>query len=345
MFVRKSLTLSAIWHFSGMHIVWLTAWATFVAFLYEVLGATWLSIPWLPLSIIATAVAFYVGFKNSQAYGRLWEARKIWGGLVNGSRAWGSQTTSFISNLFRDTPLSDTQLKDIQKSLIYRHIAYLYVHRAQLLNPEQWEHINQNKYIARLTKKRQAKYGVGLLDDAVTKETLGRMLSEEELDLVKNSRNAATQLMERQSLALKSLREKDLIDDFRHMEMQRSINEFYALQGKNERIKKFPFPRQYGGMSSVFIGIFIFLAPFGLVTEFAKLGELGVWLSIPFTVIVTWVYLVMELVGDYSENPFEGMGNDIPMMSLCRTIEIDLLEMIGEESLPDPIQAKNDVLL
>jgi putative membrane protein len=45
-------------------------------------------------------------------------------------------------------------------------------------------------------------------------------------------------------------------------------------------------------------------------------------LAVPFTTIVGWVFVMMELVGDYSENPFEGLPNDIPMKALCRTIEI-----------------------
>jgi len=53
---------------------------------------------------------------------------------------------------------------------------------------------------------------------------------------------------------------------------------------------------------------------------------------------------MMELVGDYSENPFEGLGNDIPMLSLCRTIEIDLKEMLGED-LPPAITPVKDVLM
>ena len=129
------------------------------------------------------------------------------------------------------------------------------------------------------------------------------------------------------------------------MKLQSLLNEFYDWQGKSERIKKFPFPRQYGAISNIFIGIFIFLLPFGLVTEFTKMGEIAIWLNIPFTVIVAWVFIVMELVGDYSENPFEGMGNDIPMLSLCRTIEIDLREMMGESDLPAPIEPINNVLM
>jgi len=43
----------------------------------------------LPVGILGTAVSFYLGFKGNAAYERLWEARKIWGGIVNTSRTWG----------------------------------------------------------------------------------------------------------------------------------------------------------------------------------------------------------------------------------------------------------------
>jgi putative membrane protein len=53
----------------------------------------------------------------------------------------------------------------------------------------------------------------------------------------------------------------------------------------------------------------------------------------------------MELVGDYSENPFEGMANDIPMLALCRTIEIDLREMLGEEEIPEAVSPQKGILM
>ena len=52
----------------------------------------------------------------------------------------------------------------------------------------------------------------------------------------------------------------------------------------------------------------------------------------------------MEAIGDYSENPFQGLINDIPMMSLCRTIEIDLREKLNEKELPPQIEAIHGVL-
>jgi putative membrane protein len=141
------------------------------------------------------------------------------------------------------------------------------------------------------------------------------------------------------------LREKDIIDDFRHMELMAILKSFYTLQGKNERIKKFPLPRQYANMSRYFVGIFIALLPFSMIPELLEVGNYGLWLSVPITALIGWVYVMMEVVGDYSENPFQGMGNDIPMLSLCRTIEIDLREMLGETELPPAIQSKKGVLM
>lgn len=330
--------------FSGGHLVWLTAWACLVTALYVFTPWNW-SVPWLPLSVIGTAVAFYLGFKNNSAYDRLWEARKIWGAIVNSSRSWGATVRSFVTNQFLDKGIPQDQLALVHQRLIYRHIAWLYALRSQLLIPTPWEHINQGKHVRRVTKKRMITFGVGLNNDGVTEKELREFLPPDELQRLINYKNTATQIIDQQSQDLKDLRGKDLIDDFRHMELQNILHEFYAFQGKCERIKKFPLPRQYGSMSFVFVAIFIFLLPFGVVSEFSKLGDFGAWFSIPFTVLIGWVYLMMELVGDYSENPFEGMGNDIPMLSLCRTIEIDLREMLGETELPEPIKARNGVLM
>ena len=56
---------------------------------YYFLDLYWLKIPWTPLALIGTAVAFVVGFQNNASYDRIWEARKIWGGIVNTSRTFG----------------------------------------------------------------------------------------------------------------------------------------------------------------------------------------------------------------------------------------------------------------
>ena len=345
MYVYKNFTVASIWRFSGFHFLWIAGWSTIVAAVFEFTHWEWLHIPWLPLSVIGTAVAFYIGFKNNQAYDRLWEARKIWGAIVNSSRAWGSAVKGFVTNQFADQTLNEEELALIHEKLIYRHIAWLYALRSQLLLPTSWEHISQSSHVGRLAKRRMETYGVGLLKDDVTMKELDRYLGKEEHARLMDYKNTATQIIDQQAQDLKELREDELIDDFRHMELQKLLYDFYIHQGKCERIKKFPLPRQYANMSFIFVGIFIFLLPLGMVTEFHKLGTFGAWLSIPFSTLVGWVFIMMELVGDYSENPFEGLGNDIPMLSLCRVIEIDLVEMLDKEDVPKPIEAVNGVLM
>lgn len=342
--ISKGVSPIKVIKWTGGHIIWLLLLMGAVAFLYEFEIINF-SIPWLPLSVIGTAVAFYVGFKNNQSYDRMWEARKIWGGIVNDSRTWGMFVDSYIGNLFTEKPFSEKEINVIKKRLIYRHIGWLYAHRSQLLIPTPWEHISQGGHVARKAKYYQNKFGIGLLDDEYTRTELPQFLPKDELDRLINNVNTATQIINEQSRDLNALREQGLIDDFRHMEMGNVLKSFYTLQGKNERIKKFPLPRQYANMSRYFVGIFIMLLPFSMIPELMQLGDWGIWMSIPITALIGWVYVMMEIVGDYSENPFQGMANDIPMLSLCRTIEIDLREMLGETELPPPVAAKNGILM
>ena len=304
------------------------------------------NIPWLPLSVIGTAVAFYVGFKNNQSYDRLWEARKIWGGIVNDSRTWGMMVDSYVSNLFAEHKKSEAEIHDIKKTLIYRHIAWLYQHRKQLLIPTSWEHVGQDTERGASLRRTVQKRGAGLFDRQNGQVDMKDFISTDEYERIAKHKNSATQIINEQSRVLTELRSKGLIDDFRHMQMGNVLKSFYTLQGKNERIKKFPLPRQYANMSRIFVFIFMALLPFSMIPELMKIGgDYGLIVAVPVTVLINWVYFMMEGVGDFSENPFQGVLWDIPMLSLCRTIEIDLKEMLGETDLPAAVQPHNDILM
>ncbi|MEL6986232.1 MAG: bestrophin family ion channel [Bacteroidota bacterium] len=342
--MTKGISLDKLIKWTWHHIVWLLILMGSVAAIYH-FKVIHIVIPWLPISVIGTAVAFYVGFKNNQSYDRMWEARKIWGGIVNDSRTWGMMVDGYVSNQFRDSKMSDDEIKQIKKRLIYRHIGWLYAHRSQLLVPTSWEHTNQRGHTGRRAKYYQNKFGIGLVDDEVTRTELKLFLPPKEHDRLIDNVNTATQIINEQSRDLRDLRGENLIDDFRHMEMGNVLKSFYTLQGKNERIKKFPLPRQYANMSRYFVGIFVLLLPFSMVPELMEVVDHGVWVSVPVAALIGWIYVMMEVIGDYSENPFMGMANDIPMLSLCRVIEIDLREMLEETELPPSIQAKNGVLM
>lgn len=304
------------------------------------------NIPWLPLSVIGTAVAFYVGFKNNQSYDRLWEARKIWGGIVNDSRSWGMMVDSYVSNLFTETKKSDDEIHAIKQRLIYRHIAWLYQHRRQLLVHTSWEPVGQDSKRGESLRRTIQKRGAGLFDRENGKVDMEHFLASEEFERISKNKNSATQLINEQSRDLRQLRSEGVIDDFRHMEMENVLKSFYTLQGKNERIKKFPLPRQYANMSRIFVFVFMALLPFSMLpTLMVEAGDYGLFVGVPLTILIAWVYWMMEGVGDFSENPFQGVLWDIPMLSLCRTIEIDLREMLRETDLPEPVKAHDNTLM
>ena len=344
MLIIKNIDFITLFKVRGKNIIWLLIFMGFIATLYHFEILT-IKVPWLPVSVIGTAVAFFVGFKNNQAYDRMWEARKIWGGIINDSRAWGMMIDGYISNLFVTNQKSKDELQEIKRRLIYRHIGWLYAHRSQLLIPTQWENHKIQTNTGEAADSHRKQFGVGLVDDELTRTELKLYLPTSEHDRLIGHVNTATQIINEQSRDLQRLRGEDIIDDFRHMELTNVLRSFYELQGKNERIKKFPLPRQYSHMSRIFIGIFIFLVPFSMIPELSNLGDWAIWMSIPLCTLIGWVYVMMDVVGENTANPFQGLIYDIPMMSLCRTIEIDLREMLGEKDLPPAIKAKNGVLM
>ena len=96
---------------------------------------------------------------------------------------------------------------------------------------------------------------------------------------VKMKNNAASGLLKMQIMDLTRLKREKKIDDFEHSDLVKHINEFFNLQGGCERIKSTPLFRQYSIFSRVFVKLFIFLLPFGLLKEMKNLGEWSVWLT------------------------------------------------------------------
>mgnify|MGYP001059533890 CR=1 FL=1 len=237
MIVSKSVSFFRLLEWSWQHILMLLLSSSVVAALYYFEIIT-IKIPWLPISVIGTAVAFFVGFKNNQAYDRMWEARKIWGGIVNNSRTWGMQVDGYISNIFNNK-VEIKELKEIKQRLIYRHIAWLYTHRLQLLVPTSWEYASQKGRTARVAKHFQDNFGIGLVADEASKIKLSDFIVKKELTEPDKAKNKATQIINAQSRELTQLRAKHIIEDFRHIELMETLGQFYELQGKNERIKKF----------------------------------------------------------------------------------------------------------
>src|ERR1044071_8722051 len=119
MYVKRYFNYQILYFISWRMILWSLFTGLLAMFTYRYLDWKWVAIPWLPVSLIGTAVAFYVGFKNNQSYDRCWEARKVWGGIVNTSRSFVAACRAFINA--EHTSLSPQQLHKEIHTLIYRH--------------------------------------------------------------------------------------------------------------------------------------------------------------------------------------------------------------------------------
>jgi len=331
-----------------------------------VLEWKWLHLPWLPIGLLGTAVAFIQGFKNNASYDRLWEARKIWGGIVNASRSWTIMVKDFINNNHALSQQSDAALHAIHRELVHRHVAWLTALRYLMRQDKPWEtHLKTAKNNIEFRKN----YNV-YEDEIPLEDALKDYLSPEEMAIILSKGNKPSQILGLQSKRLKEIKDQGLIEDFRHMELSNMLVEFYTLQGKSERIKNFPYPRQFASLNHYFVWIFVILLPFGVMNAFESIGStfladmldheheagfwhhlfdmLGrrfVWLSIPFSALISWVFYTLEMIGENTENPFEGSANDVPITDLSRGIEIDIRQLIDDQDIPEPYVWRNDIVL
>lgn len=339
MYTGLAYPLGQLLSWTRRDIVRHVAIATLSTAAYTWLGWRWLAVPWLPIALLGTAVAFVVGFKNNASYDRLWEARRVWGAIVNASRTWGLMARDYVSDRHAASPTTPAQIAEVRRVLYRRHIAWLTALRYQLRESRPWEV---------MTKAHNAEYRQKWYRIAEHEEPLGPALAAhltpEEHARVMAAANKPTQIIGLQSQHLAELLSAGWIEDFRHMELERVLSELLAQQGASERLKNFPFPRQFATANLWFVHLFVLLLPFGMLQEFEKLGGPFIWLTVPFSALSSWVFTTMEKIGESTENPFEGSANDVPITAMSRAIEIDLLQLLGDTTVPPPIAAEHQIL-
>ena len=335
MHIGKSYDLFEFLRWTRRSIFWQLLIATIATVLYQVCGIRWLSIPWSLIALLGSATAFIIGFKNVQTYNRTWEARQIWGAIIGASWSWALMCRDFIADA------------DKSREIIYRHFAWLTALRYQLRTERKWETTNKpyNREYRRF-------YVVPEKEIPIEQELI-KYISREEMESVLTKNNKAIQLMRQQSISLRNIYKEKLIDSYQYVAIHNHLQELMGHQGKSERIKNFPYPRQYATINKFFLNLFCTLLPFALLGEFNTLndGVSGllkgnmVWLVIPFSVLISWVFTSLEQVGESTENPFEGGANDVSISQMSRNVEIDLREILGETDLPPALMPQNNIIL
>ncbi|MFD2200850.1 bestrophin family protein [Shivajiella indica] len=331
MYVKRNYGLWMTFKWSKKSFLYGLFYSSIIIFIYKITGIGF-TLPWEPLSVIGIAVAFYLGFKNNSSYDRTWEARKIWGAIVNDSRTFA---TAILTLLNEKEGESYDQLK---KDLIYRHLAWIISLRYALRKRKSWEHNFGPKNLVFVPTYYE------ILQNGLDKELLV-YLNAGELEQYKTKSNIPSQILKKQAEEIKKLHAEGIISEYKHVWLHQIISKLYDDQGMAERIKNFPLPRQYASVALWITYFFCALIPFGLLDIFITSTELWIWMTIPLSGLIIWIFFLMERIGDYSENPFEGNYNDVPISSITRSIEIDLREMINDDNIPEPFPVENGFLM
>jgi putative membrane protein len=300
--VRKKLDPIIIIKRTWKRVFSLVIVAVAVTVAHRYFDIKYISVDSLPASILGVAIAFLIGFRVNSAYERWWEARKLWGSLVNDSRSITRQLISF--NTYRKN--ENSEQNTFVKEMVYRQIAFVYALKNALRKTEMFEEIKP-------------------------------FLKEEELNWLMTQKNVPNALLQKQAMVLAEFQRKGYLDDFRHMQIDFKLSALCDAMGGCERIKNTVFPRQYSFYSTFFVKIYTHLLPFVFVNQSG-------WISIPSTVIIGFIFYALDTIASGIENPFENTINDIPMSAICRTIEINLKQQLGETGIPQPVEPVNGFL-
>jgi putative membrane protein len=322
MHLGKSYKLSEFLFWTRRKVYVLLVCGSVPVILYRLLGITWLCIPLTIVVLLGTATSFIVGFKNVQTYNRAMEAQAIWTHIVGASRRWGQLVRDLVDD------------RACARALANRHIAWLTALRFELRKPRIWESTQKRFNTEYLRHYRVPEW------ESNIGELLPRYLPRREAERALACTSIATCVLSLQGTALKALHADGHTTPSAYMQLQASLSDLFSLQAETERLKNFPYPRQYATVSALFVKFFCLLFPFGLLQEFDKLNEFVngfmhgnmVWLVVPCSTVVSWMYASLEQVGESTENPFEGGANDVPITMLCNEIERDILDMFGEHA-------------
>lgn len=221
MLITHHLRLTRLLKITWKVDILLALTCTIVFLIHEYLLPRAVSIPAALVTLLGTALAFFVGFNNNQAYGRWWEARIIWGALVNDSRSWARNLISYV------TPgnSNDESVNAVKQKLVRRQLAFVYSLKDAL-------------------RKKPESY-------------FEKYLSDEDLAKVRLETNIPNAILTLSANDLQQLSCAKSIDEFRFVQMDNLLTAFTDHMGKSERIRNTVFPTSYIYFTQLFIWVLV----------------------------------------------------------------------------------------
>lgn len=211
-------------------------YAIFVVIIYQNFHITRISIPITVPTVVGTVLSLLLAFRSNQAYDRWWEARTIWGAIVNDSRTLTRQILSFVND-----PYDEAEMNYFKEIFVKRQIAWCYC------------------------------LGQSLRNLPPLSGTEG-LLSGEEADFARHYTNKCVALHKLHANDLKTALQKGWINEFQQIEVDRTVSRLCDSMGACERIKNTIFPATYSLYTHFSLILFVALLPFGLLEYFGLMS-------------------------------------------------------------------------
>jgi putative membrane protein len=241
MIVPRSRQIMRMLQYVGTPLLLLVIYDVAVVAAYKVLRWEWIALPHIPLALYGSAIGIIASFRNQSAYGRWWEARTLWGAIVNNSRSLARQVTTAL------LPLNESEaedLKTMQRRLVYHQIAYVHALRQHLRQLEPWDDLTP-------------------------------LLEASELRALRDEKNIPLAIQQRIGLLLRECQIREWMNIAQWRALDSSLDDLIDAQGGTERIKNTPMPKQYDYFPQLFVHIYCMLLPLALVTTMGWFTPLG----------------------------------------------------------------------
>lgn len=223
-----------------------------------------------------------------------------------GRGLWGLMINASRSLARQTRNFLPEEAADLKRAIVLRQIAYVNVLRCQL--------------------RRQSPEAEAL-----------RFLPEEEARVALARTNVANGLVDGTGRRIDLARQRGWIDSIQQSAMESVLVDIANAQGGMERLKNTPLPMQYRFFPTLFTHLLCMLLPLGLVDTLGLATPLG-------STVAGLMFLALLAVGDDLVDPFADTLHDVPLTAMCRTVEIDLLQAIGESAPPPLTPDANGVL-
>jgi putative membrane protein len=285
--------------------------ASAVYLLYGPLGVTVVALPFGLLGLWGAALSIFLAFRNNTSFTRWGEAAQLWATIAAQSRIFARLIVTF-TDAHQHTPQYQTERAEtFKREMIQRHLAWVHGLRLQLRGQPGWDEV-------------------------------ARFLSADEYEQLRQTENKTNFLLRQQGQRIYAAMANGTLQGFDSFQLEGVLGQLTTQQAACERLKRIPVPRQYDYFTRLFVRIFIVLTPFCLVSVLTE-AQLTLWL-IPLTVLLAFLFTVVERTGEVNEEPFENRITDVPLSAFCRTIERDLAETLGERNLPAKLEPKDGYL-